>query len=79
MHIGIEVSFYPLQDQYVPAIEAVIDELKADESLRVEVNTMSTQVFGDFERVFARLQQAAELGMTRTPHAAMVTKWIRLG
>lgn len=58
MDIGVEISLYPLQDDYLPQIHAFIDRLSADQRLKVVTNSMSTQVFGTFEVVMQALQGA---------------------
>jgi hypothetical protein len=55
MDIGVEISLYPLHQQYIPPIKDFIDRLNADGRLRVVTNAMSTQVFGDYDVVMQRL------------------------
>lgn len=55
MDIGVEISLYPLDADYVPTIKAFIERLNADARLKVITNSMSTQVFGRYEDVFAAL------------------------
>ncbi|MEP7313333.1 MAG: YkoF family thiamine/hydroxymethylpyrimidine-binding protein [Pseudomonadota bacterium] len=62
MDIGVEISLYPLHEDYIPPIKAFIDRLNADAAarsgaVRVVTNSMSTQVFGDYDTVFALLQR----------------------
>jgi uncharacterized protein YqgV (UPF0045/DUF77 family) len=56
MHVAIEMSLYPLTAEYVPPILDFIERLKAQPGLSVVTNSMSTQVSGDFERVFDALR-----------------------
>jgi uncharacterized protein YqgV (UPF0045/DUF77 family) len=55
MDIGVEISLYPLHQEYIPPIQDFIDRLNADPQLRVETNSMSTQVFGPYEVVMQAL------------------------
>jgi uncharacterized protein YqgV (UPF0045/DUF77 family) len=55
VEIGLEISLYPLQQQIRPAIHAFIERLHSDPRLRVVSNSMSTQVFGDYELIMALL------------------------
>jgi uncharacterized protein YqgV (UPF0045/DUF77 family) len=55
MEIGVEISLYPLHQQYIPPIQDFIDRLNAEAGLRVVTNSMSTQVFGDYETVMQTL------------------------
>jgi len=49
--IGVEVSLYPLERDFVPAVHEFLDRLNGDARLRVLTNSMSTQVFGPYEAV----------------------------
>ena len=51
MNIGVEISLYPINADYVPPIRSFIDRLNAHPRLRVVTNDMSTQVFGEFNDV----------------------------
>ena len=56
MDIGVEISLYPLNAEYIPPIKAFIERINGDPRLRVTTNAMSTQVFGDIDVVFPLLQ-----------------------
>ena len=56
--IGAQVSVYPLRQEHLnPAVQAVKTEL-ATHGLKPEIGTMSTQVVGEAEAVFAALRAA---------------------
>ncbi|MCY0965671.1 hypothetical protein [Parathalassolituus penaei] len=59
MELSVEISKYPLADEYKPAIKDFIERLQQVEGLSVVCNTMSTQVFGDYDLVMSTL--AAEM------------------
>lgn len=48
MKASIEISYYPLKEEYITPIQGFIDRLKEYENIKVMVNTMSTQVFGEY-------------------------------
>ena len=52
MEIGIEMSLYPLDADFIPPIQGFIDRLNARARFKVITNSMSTQVFGEFDDVF---------------------------
>lgn len=56
MDIGVEISLYPLQEEFGTAIHRFIDGLSADGRFRVVSNSMSTQVFGPYEDVLDLLR-----------------------
>ena len=55
MDIGVEISLYPLRNDYIPPIRGFIDRINADGRFRVITNDMSTQVFGRYEEVMEAL------------------------
>jgi len=55
MKIGVEISLYPLHDDYIPPIRGFIDRLNADGRFKVLTNDMSTQVFGQYDDVMEAL------------------------
>lgn len=55
MHVAVELSLYPLTEQFVPPILDFIGRLRARPGLSVVTNSMSTQVSGDYDTVFEAL------------------------
>ena len=55
MNIGVEISLYPLHDDYIPPIRGFIERLNSDGRFKVLTNDMSTQVFGRYEDVMDAL------------------------
>jgi hypothetical protein len=55
MNIGVEISLYPLRDQFIPPIRGFIDRLNADGRFKVMTNDMSTQLFGRYEDIMEAL------------------------
>jgi len=51
MKIGVEISLYPLRDEFIPPIRDFIERLNADGRFKVITNDMSTQVFGQYQDV----------------------------
>jgi len=75
MKISVEISYYPLNEQYKSPIKRFIATLNENKNLSVKTNTMATQVFGEFDQVMQTIQncmkQAFEL-----PHSVFVMKFI---
>jgi uncharacterized protein YqgV (UPF0045/DUF77 family) len=57
MEISVEISFYPLMEGYEQTIIQFIKALKKETKISVEVNGMSTQVFGDDAIIMPLLHQ----------------------
>ena len=56
MRIAVEMSLYPLADNFIPPILDFIDRLKTHPGLAVVTNSMSTQVSGELDDVFDALR-----------------------
>jgi len=48
MNISVEISYYPLKEEFVKPILSFIDRINAYDNLTVRTNGMSTQVFGEY-------------------------------
>lgn len=55
MNIGVEISLYPLRDEFIPPIRGFIERLNADYRFKVVTNDMSTQIFGEYDEVMSAL------------------------
>jgi uncharacterized protein YqgV (UPF0045/DUF77 family) len=74
MDIGVELSLYPLREDFVPTIKAFIERLQRDTRLKVVTNSLSTQVFGDYELVFDVLRRELRETFENTDKAVFVLK-----
>jgi uncharacterized protein YqgV (UPF0045/DUF77 family) len=76
MNISVEISMYPLAEEFLPPIQGFIDRVRANDRLQVVTNTMSTQVFGELDEVFRTLQQEIRASFEGGPRAVFVTKFL---
>ena len=74
MDIGVEISLYPLHREFIPPIQDFIDRLNADGRVRVVTNSMSTQVFGDYEAVMTLLVRELRRSFESSDKAVFVMK-----
>ena len=74
MRIAVDISLYPLNATFIPPIQGFIDRLNGHAGLHVETNALSTQVSGDYELVFAALQQEIRETFTGPDRAVFVMK-----
>ena len=74
MHVAVEMSLYPLTEEFIPPILDFIDRLKARPGLAVVTNSMSTQVSGEFDAVFGALQQEMRVSLATPRRAVFVMK-----
>ncbi|MDN6297500.1 MAG: thiamine-binding protein [Halomonas sp.] len=54
MYLSMQLSYYPLKDDFKPPVKEVVKRLEAS-GLEVYPNRMSTQVFGEFDAVMDAL------------------------
>jgi uncharacterized protein YqgV (UPF0045/DUF77 family) len=76
MKLSVEISMYPLKDEYIPAIKDFIDRLNTHPELTVITNTMSTQVFGDYELVMDTMKKEMRQSYETYGRAIFVCKFI---
>ena len=74
MRAAIEISMYPLSGDYRPAIQAFIDRLNTYPELRVQTNSLSTQVWGPLDRALAILGQEMTRSAGEGPQLVYVMK-----
>lgn len=76
MQLSVEISKYPLAEDYKGPIQAFIDQLAAEQGLLVITNTMSTQLFGDYDTVMQALQRCMRWSMEHYGKLVFVCKFI---
>ena len=74
MQVAVELSLYPLTGEFVPPILDFIARLKSQPGLTVVTNSMSTQVSGDYDRVFDALKAEIRPSLAGSHRAVMVLK-----
>ncbi len=76
MELSVEISKYPLTEDYIPAIKSFIERLQATKGLSVVGNTMSTQIFGDYDLVMDTLKDEMRRSYEQFGKAIFVCKFI---
>ena len=74
MRAAVEISMYPLAREYRPLIQAFIDRLNTHPELEVDTNALSTQIWGDLDRVLAILAAEMERTAAAGPQTVFVMK-----
>jgi len=74
MQVAVDISLYPIADDFIPPIDDVIERLNSHKSLKVTTNAMSTQVVGEYGEVMDALK--LEIGTTfeASPRAVFAIK-----
>ncbi|MEX0967883.1 MAG: YkoF family thiamine/hydroxymethylpyrimidine-binding protein [Bacteroidia bacterium] len=69
---SLEISFYPLEENYKEIILDFINSIKKNEKLEVEVNSFSTQIFGDYDEIMKLLSTELKEVLSRQPSIAVM-------
>lgn len=73
MKTSVEISYYPLKEEYVPPIRSFIDRLNTYDRLVVKTDGMSTQLFGNYSEVMIALTNEIKKSF-EVPHSVFVIK-----
>ena len=76
MNAILEISMYPLKDNYIPAIDDFIAELNIPEGFAVQTTATCTIVQGDYTRLMALLTSAIEVSHERYGKSVFTVKII---
>ncbi|WP_405241342.1 YkoF family thiamine/hydroxymethylpyrimidine-binding protein [Lentisalinibacter salinarum] len=79
MQTTIDVSLYPLADEFIPAIDDFIARLNARPELAVHTNPVSTRVSGDYDAVWDALKAEIRGTFEREGKAVFVLKVLNAG
>ncbi len=74
LEIGVEMSLYPLNADYIPPIQNFIDRLNAAGRFKIVTNSMSTQVFGSYDDVMGVLVKEMRETFMKNDKAVFVMK-----
>lgn len=76
MELSVEVSLYPLQQEYIPVIQAFIDRVNSYDGLTVITNDMSTQLFGDYDLIMDVMRDEMRQSFEKYGRSIFVCKFI---
>ena len=76
MRISVDISLYPLTEDYVEPILAFIAQLETNAKLVVKRNSLSTQVFGEYRDVMDVIDSEMETVFEQLPHGVFAMKFI---
>lgn len=74
MRIAVDISLYPLSEDFIPPIKDVIERLNRHDGIEVVTNRMSTQLVGDFDVVMPALQAELRTTFEAVPKAVFAIK-----
>lgn len=75
MKISVDISYYPLTEEFVPLILDFIARLNQHPGIEVATNGMSTQVFGEYDQVMSVITREMKVSC-ELPHSVFVMKFV---
>ena len=76
MKISVELSLYPLDNDFLSIIQDIVTRLNKDTRVDCLTNTMSTQIFGELENVMSVLKEIIEYSFTQYGKQVFVAKFL---
>jgi len=74
MRAAVEISMYPLGGDYIAAILAFIERLNRHPELIVVTNDLSTQIWGELQRIMNVLAEEMARAAAGSPQLIFVLK-----
>ncbi|BCN93781.1 hypothetical protein THMIRHAM_15660 [Thiomicrorhabdus immobilis] len=74
MKISVEISMYPLLEQYRPPIIDFIDRLSQNPGIEIEYGRMSTFIFGEYQQIMPMLQTEIHTTLKEIPESVFIIK-----
>ncbi|MEP1742682.1 MAG: YkoF family thiamine/hydroxymethylpyrimidine-binding protein [Kangiellaceae bacterium] len=74
MNISIELSLYPLDDQFLSIIQDIVKRLNDDQRVECFTNTMSTQIFGEMDNAMSVLKEIVSYSFEQYGKQVFVAK-----
>lgn len=56
MKVSVEISMYPFIENYTTPINLFLDKLKTNKELIVNINAMSTEIYGEYDIIMSVLE-----------------------
>jgi len=77
MNLSVEISMYPLQDEYKPKIKDFLDNINQNANgVEIRTSNMSTRLFGEYQAVTALLNEAMQRSMKTYGKIVFVCKYL---
>ena len=76
MEISVDISMYPLQEEFEAPILAFIDTLENIDKVEVVRTELSTQIHGDYKVIMALLEKEMFSVFEKIPHSIFVMKFV---
>ena len=76
MKVSVDISLYPLNEDYIPAIKEFIKALPQHPDVIVTRNDLSTQLFGDYDVVMDLIKSEIRKSWEKYGKGIFVIKYL---
>jgi uncharacterized protein YqgV (UPF0045/DUF77 family) len=76
MKVSVDISLYPLNEDYIPAIKEFIEALPQYPDVIVTRNDLSTQLFGDYDLVMDLIKAEIRKSWEKYGEGVFVIKYL---
>ena len=76
MKVSLEISLYPLDNDFLSIIQDIVTRLNKDTRIKCYTNTMSTQIFGELSDIMAVLSETVEYSFNTYGKQVFVAKFL---
>lgn len=76
MQLSVDISLYPLKDEYIPAIDEFIKRVESNSKVKIIRNTLSTQLFGNYDEIMDLLKIEFKNSYEKYGQGIFVTKFL---
>ena len=74
MKASVDISLYPLKDEYIPVIKEFIERVQRYPEVAVVRNDLSTQLYGNYELIMDLLKVEVRLSWEKYGKSIFVIK-----
>ena len=74
MKVAVDLSLYPLTEDFIPPIDDVIERLNRYDNIEVVTNPMATQLRGEYDAVMSALTTELKATFENVPKSVFAIK-----
>ncbi len=74
MRVAVDISLYPLAEEFLTPIQEVIRRFNEHDSVEVHTNAMSTQIRGEYDTVMHVLEREIKRTFEQVPKAVFAIR-----
>jgi uncharacterized protein YqgV (UPF0045/DUF77 family) len=75
MKLRVEISLYPLNQNFLPPIDDFINRLNQHQEISILTNELSTQIYGEYDKVMQVLSSEMKISFDEPSKMVFVVKY----